>query len=56
MFFLMKPKNSLNDLSYELLFEKLETLREAAEKEGHELTRNELDHIIWYCYKSFKAN
>ena len=39
---------------YEDLHYLLDKLREAARKEhGEALTRHQLDHIIWYCYKSF---
>lgn len=48
--------NAVNNLSYRDLFSYLEKLREAANKlitNDILITKNELDHILWYCYKSF---
>ena len=44
----------LNNENYETLHNLLDKLKEKVKKEG--LTRREIDHIIWYCYKSFKAD
>lgn len=44
-----------NDFTYEELFNALDNLNKKR-KERHEdgdITKSELDHILWYCYKSF---
>ena len=45
------------NLSYKELFLLLEKLNNARNKKHNDgqMTKNELDHIIWYCYKSFDA-
>lgn len=51
----IKTANKLKNIKYIDFFNLLEKLNEAAEKKhGTKLSRNELDHILWYCYKSFK--
>lgn len=53
----IKSSRQVDDLSYESLFYLLDELRKKASythKDGG-LTKSELDHILWYCYKSFKA-
>lgn len=51
----IKTANKLKNIKYIDFFNLLEMLNEAAEKKhGTKLSRNELDHILWYCYKSFK--
>ncbi len=45
-------------LNYKQLFEKLDNLNEARyekHKDG-EISKSELDHIMWYCYKSFEIS
>ena len=49
--------NGVGKISYTHLFDLLEQLNyKVKEKHGVELTKNELDHILWYCYKSFKKS
>ena len=48
----LKCSRNVDNLSYKDLFDLLDKLNKSA-KSG--LTKNELDHILWYCYKSFKA-
>lgn len=44
-------------LSYSVLFKLLDALlNKVNELEQEPLTRNELDHIIWYCYKSYSRD
>ena len=44
----------VNALSYQDLYNWLAKLhRQRDEKYGDTITKNELDHILWYCYKSF---
>ena len=55
----IKTKGNVDNWSYKKLHETLESLLEAANKKHNnkpEITKGELDHIIWYCYKSFKAD
>lgn len=41
-------------LSYQVLFKLLNALLKKINENGQEtLTKSELDHIIWYCYKSY---
>ena len=47
----IKSISDVAKLNYSKLFDLLEHLRQKADEN---LTRNELDHILWYCYKSFK--
>lgn len=46
----------VDKLSYENLFDLLQKLHSARDKkhQNQPITKNNLDHIIWYCYKSFK--
>ena len=44
----------LYEEKYKDLYNMLDELKRKVEKEG--LTRREIDHIIWYCYKSYKAD
>jgi len=48
---LTQSTTRIAQLSYSDLFDLLETLRKCS---NCHLTRNELDHIIWYCYKSYE--
>ena len=41
--------SQINNLTYKELYNLLEQLRYKSEN----LTRDEIDHIIWYCYRSF---
>jgi hypothetical protein len=55
----IKTKGNVDSWSYKELHAALDSLLDAANKEHNnkpELTKGELDHIIWYCYKSFKAD
>ena len=46
---------NINKLSYEDLYKRLEELRDKINRSyRNTITKNELDHIIWYCYKSLK--
>lgn len=48
-------KNGVDSLSYDDLYGLLNKLKDAAGRiEGQNIKKSELDHIIWYCYKSFK--
>ena len=48
--------NQIHKLSYQDLYKVLSDLQVAAKKkEGVGLTKHEIDHILWYCYKSFSA-
>lgn len=49
--------NDFDSLAYCDLHKKLDELREEAnkgKKDNEQISRHELDHILWYCYKSFK--
>ncbi len=55
-----KSSRALYDISYNELYDMLNKLHnlsdEVAKQEGKEkITKSELDHIIWYCYKSFNT-
>jgi len=55
----IETKGNVDNWSYEKLHETLNSLLEAANKKHNnkpEIKKGELDHIIWYCYKSFKAD
>ena len=42
---------------YETLHKWLDKLHKARNKKyGDEIKKSELDHIMWYCYKSFKLH
>jgi hypothetical protein len=50
----VKSINDVNLMSYETLYKWLEKLHEARNKKHQcKITKSELDHILWYCYKSF---
>jgi len=50
----VKSINVVNSMSYETLHKWLEKLHEARNKKHQcKITKSELDHILWYCYKSF---
>lgn len=55
----LEGKNKYGEYSFSYanlfdLLEKLNKSRSEKHKDG-EMTKSELDHILWYCYKSFKA-
>ena len=53
----IKTAHKLQNIDYCELFDLLESLNNsAAKKHGNKLTKNELDHILWYCYKSFEIH
>ncbi len=55
----IKSKGKVDSFNYKELHETLESLLDAANKKhknNPKITKGELDHIIWYCYKSFKAD
>lgn len=50
----LDKKSVRESLSYEELFNLMDALlNKVNEQEKERLTKNELDHIIWYCYKSY---
>lgn len=53
----IKTSNQIDNFEYVKLFKLLEELnkKSALYHDQERLTRNELDHIIWYCYKSFNS-
>lgn len=52
----IKGSTDIDKLGYESLFDLLRRLNDVAAKEnnGVKLSKSRLDHILWYCYKSFK--
>ena len=52
-----KTSSEFDRLSYEDLHKILDELNNKASRihNQEKLKKTELDHIIWYCYKSFKA-
>ena len=51
----IKSSNAVDKMDYKMLYGWLSKLHNARNKEyKDEITRNELDHILWYCYKSFE--
>lgn len=54
---LITSSSAVDKLSYKYLFTLLDKLNEAAAKKEKQdkLSKSELDHILWYCYKSFNA-
>lgn len=50
----LKSINGVNELTYEELYQWLEKLHNARDaKHNGKISKSELDHILWYCYKSF---
>ena len=49
--FYLGEKISTTNITYEKLYDYLEDIRKEVSKTS-KLTRNEIDHIMWYCYKS----
>lgn len=46
---------AVDQLTYVELYGWLEQLHDARNKQYHDqMTKSELDHILWYCYKSFR--
>lgn len=53
----LNNSRQIDKLSYESFFDFLNRLNTKAKEKHNDvgLTKNELDHILWYCYKSFKV-
>lgn len=51
----LKSSHAVDKMDYQTLYSWLSQLHKARnEVYKDEITKNELDHILWYCYKSFK--
>lgn len=51
----LEKSNDVDNLNYNGFYSWMDKLHKARNKEYRdEITKNELDHIIWYCYKSFE--
>lgn len=51
----LKSSHAVDKIDYQTLYSWLSKLHKARnEAYKDEMTKNELDHILWYCYKSFE--
>lgn len=51
----INSSNAVDTLDYKSLYDWLSKLHNARDrKHGDIITKSELDHILWYCYKSFE--